>query len=322
MSVSDKTLQQIKEARERLLLAADALQAVADNNSTVTDAGRACGMTGSHVGQDMRTLLMKGFVPYIKTQMKSIDGLARALEDLRSPGDNLLLLMFGEDSMNEPHQKDTVTLLPGYDEDRLWALTEERLTPRELFVIRCVTGKETGRRMSYQEVAKEVSLTVNRIGQIRNKALRKMRHPRIVDAIFPAMTVRKSAAFERIRTKHQKASIEHAKVFSLIRETDILERATKQLQKEMNLSEEETELISKEPGAPVPIDEIRISSTTPISVRAYNCLKRANIKTLNEVAVMPVDDIMRIRNLGRRSVQELQAAILYHFGLDREDMNL
>ncbi len=42
-----------------------------------------------------------------------------------------------------------------------------------------------------------------------------------------------------------------------------------------------------------------------ISVRTYNCLKRAGINSLSELANMTSDDMMKVRNLGRKTLEEL-----------------
>jgi len=41
------------------------------------------------------------------------------------------------------------------------------------------------------------------------------------------------------------------------------------------------------------------------SVRAYNCLKRANILTIQDLANMTEDEVIRIRNLGKKSLKEV-----------------
>ena len=41
------------------------------------------------------------------------------------------------------------------------------------------------------------------------------------------------------------------------------------------------------------------------SVRAYNCLKRANIHTLQDLVNMSESDMMKIRNLGKKSLKEV-----------------
>ena len=41
------------------------------------------------------------------------------------------------------------------------------------------------------------------------------------------------------------------------------------------------------------------------SVRAYNCLKRANILTLNDLVEKSENEMMKIRNLGKKSLKEV-----------------
>jgi len=48
-----------------------------------------------------------------------------------------------------------------------------------------------------------------------------------------------------------------------------------------------------------PIDELELS------VRAYNCLKRANISSLGELTRKSEEDLMKVRNCGRKTLDEL-----------------
>ena len=47
------------------------------------------------------------------------------------------------------------------------------------------------------------------------------------------------------------------------------------------------------------IDELELS------VRSYNCLKRAGINTVQELCSKTTDDMMKVRNLGRKSLEEV-----------------
>ena len=42
-----------------------------------------------------------------------------------------------------------------------------------------------------------------------------------------------------------------------------------------------------------------------LSVRSYNCLKRAGINTVEDLANKTEDDMMKVRNLGRKSLDEV-----------------
>ena len=42
-----------------------------------------------------------------------------------------------------------------------------------------------------------------------------------------------------------------------------------------------------------------------LSVRAYNCLKRAGLHTLQDLTNMSESEMMKIRNLGKKSLKEV-----------------
>ena len=46
-----------------------------------------------------------------------------------------------------------------------------------------------------------------------------------------------------------------------------------------------------------------------LSVRSYNCLKRAGINTVAELINRTPEDMMKVRNLGRKSLEEVLAKL-------------
>ncbi len=60
---------------------------------------------------------------------------------------------------------------------------------------------------------------------------------------------------------------------------------------------------SKEKVLEMNIDELELS------VRSYNCLKRAGINTVEELINKTPDDMMKVRNLGRKSLEEVLAKL-------------
>ena len=44
-----------------------------------------------------------------------------------------------------------------------------------------------------------------------------------------------------------------------------------------------------------------------LSVRSYNCLKRAGINTVQDLTARSENDMMKVRNLGRKSLEEVIA---------------
>ena len=56
-----------------------------------------------------------------------------------------------------------------------------------------------------------------------------------------------------------------------------------------------------------------------LSVRAYNCLKSAEVKTLGDLARLEISDMMKFRNFGKKSLTELEQLIEekgLHFGME------
>ena len=47
-----------------------------------------------------------------------------------------------------------------------------------------------------------------------------------------------------------------------------------------------------------------------LSVRSYNCLKRAGIQTVEELTMRTEDEMMRVRNLGKKSLKEVKDKLL------------
>ncbi|GGI18113.1 MULTISPECIES: DNA-directed RNA polymerase subunit alpha [Gottfriedia] len=57
-----------------------------------------------------------------------------------------------------------------------------------------------------------------------------------------------------------------------------------------------------------------------LSVRSYNCLKRAGINTVQELANKTEEDMMKVRNLGRKSLEEVKHKLEeLGLGLRKED---
>ncbi len=63
-------------------------------------------------------------------------------------------------------------------------------------------------------------------------------------------------------------------------------------------------LVEKEVGTKEKVLELSIEELD-LSVRSYNCLKRAGINTVEDLANKTEDDMMKVRNLGRKSLEEV-----------------
>ena len=132
-----------------------------------------------------------------------------------------------------------------------------------------------------------------RIRQIEAKAIRKLRHPRHwkhwkLDTMNAAMEARAEAS--RLELEN----------INLRRQPERLGA----------LSEPEPE---PEPVKVVTIEDLELS------VRSYNCLKRAEINTLADLTEKTYKELVRVRNLGRKSVDEIMKKMEeYGVGLREE----
>ena len=78
----------------------------------------------------------------------------------------------------------------------------------------------------------------------------------------------------------------------------VVERLFEYENEQYGLDTSEFEFDNKNINA-VPIEEMNLS------FRSYNCLTRAGIKTLRDLSRFTADDLMRVRNLGQKSLKEI-----------------
>lgn len=83
---------------------------------------------------------------------------------------------------------------------------------------------------------------------------------------------------------------------------------------QMGFKVENGEIVELKPKAPAVFDEMldRPITDYPLSVRALNCLKSADINTLRELVRITKMDLLKFRNFGRKSISELSDFIKDH----------
>ena len=78
-------------------------------------------------------------------------------------------------------------------------------------------------------------------------------------------------------------------------------------------------MIEKEEGQKEKVLETTIEELD-LSVRSYNCLKRAGINTVQDLITRSESDMMKVRNLGRKSLEEVIAKLeAMELGLANDD---
>ena len=152
-----------------------------------------------------------------------------------------------------------------------------------------------------------------------------------IDAVFtPIKNVKYSVENTRVeqRTDYEKLILEIVTDGSIHPEDALKGAANILIQHFLLFSDQKMTFETAKPDEENAVDEemlhMRKLLKTPIaeldlSVRAYNCLKAANIKSLGELASLEVSDMMKFRNFGKKSLAELEQLIVdkqLTFGMD------
>lgn len=152
-----------------------------------------------------------------------------------------------------------------------------------------------------------------------------------IDAIFtPIKKVKYSVENTRVeqKTDYESLSLEVQTDGSVHPETALKEAANILIKHFMLFSDQNITIQTETKQEEEPIDEeylrMRKMLKTPLSeldlsVRAYNCLKAADIKTLGDLVDLEIADMMKFRNFGKKSLTELEELVAsknLHFGMD------
>jgi DNA-directed RNA polymerase subunit alpha len=130
------------------------------------------------------------------------------------------------------------------------------------------------------------------------------------------------------RTDYEKLLIEIQTDGSVRPEEALKEAAKILIQHFMLFSDENITIDSQVKAAPVEVDENLLHmrkllktalADLDLSVRAYNCLKAAEIKTLGDLVSYDIADLLKFRNFGKKSLTELEELVREKnltFGMD------
>jgi DNA-directed RNA polymerase subunit alpha len=158
-----------------------------------------------------------------------------------------------------------------------------------------------------------------------------------VDAIFtPIRNVKFTVEDFRVeqRTDYEKLVLEITTDGSIHPEEALKEAANILIQHFVLFSDERMIPNPHEVATSEEVDEgflhMRKVLKTPLadldlSVRAYNCLKAAEIKTLGELVSYHIEDLLKFRNFGKKSLSELEEFVRekgLNFGMDVVKYNL
>ena len=177
----------------------------------------------------------------------------------------------------------------------------DTLHPRETDVIKRRFGILCDRE-TQKEIASYYGVSDKRIGQIEDRALRKLRHRARACEIEILYASSEELLKGVRRLKRQRESLKNENVMLRIK-LGKLDRAYREARNEVNK-------LKGRPPRPIVTDfgvnilELTIEKMD-LSVRAFNCLKRANINTVTELCRYTEERLKHVRNLGQRSRTEV-----------------
>ncbi len=128
-----------------------------------------------------------------------------------------------------------------------------------------------------------------------------MNYEKLIIDIF----TNKSILPDEALSKASNILIKYLKVFTKFSPDD-MESITDQIAEEENENNEQKKLLEKS------IEEL------DFSVRSYNCLKKSNINTFGEIVNKTEEEIMGIKNLGKKSFEEIKEKVK-EYGLTLKD---
>ncbi|MCC5944960.1 MAG: DNA-directed RNA polymerase subunit alpha [Bernardetiaceae bacterium] len=152
-----------------------------------------------------------------------------------------------------------------------------------------------------------------------------------IDAIFtPIKNVRYNIENTRVeqRTDYEKLLIEIQTDGSIHPEEALKQSATLLIKHLMLISDQHITLDTGDADEEEAVDEEMLHmrkllktqlSDLDLSVRAFNCLKAANVRTLGDLVDLEISDMMKFRNFGKKSLTELEQLVAdkgLTFGMD------
>jgi len=152
-----------------------------------------------------------------------------------------------------------------------------------------------------------------------------------IDSIFtPIKNVKFSVENTRVeqKTDYEQLILDIETDGSIHPENALKGAANILIQHFMLFSDQNMILESQERGEPEQVDEellhmrklLKTSlNDLDLSVRAYNCLKAADVRSLGDLARLEISDMMKFRNFGKKSLAELEQLIAdkgLTFGMD------
>ena len=202
----------------------------------------------------------------------------RTLREMPYPYNLMEVIKAQEHSFTDAEDLDGLDYTPSAIRDMI----RDALTEREIQIIEMRYRD----KMSLEQTAIAHNVTRERIRQIEAKALRKLNHPG---------RLKKYAAvpFKEWQAEHAAKERAEARLDWYLQHGDY----------KVELEEADKPKVAQKGVLDTTVDDM------DLSVRSYNCLKRAAINTVGEIVALDYEQATKIRNLGRHSLDEIIAKI-------------
>ena len=189
----------------------------------------------------------------------------------------------------------------------------EELTEREKNIIESIYGLNEGKTpTTFKNVGREIGVTGGRVSEIVKHACRKLRHP---------VKRRKIETFSGIEdneclTDKERQQIEEIKKDIQLQNGDLHENLgkLKEIQEQLITRKNEEKKTITEKKKEENKEEGLYVEDLGLSIRPYNCLKRAGINYLGDLANITEEQFSKTRNLGKSSFEEIVAK-MQEFGI-------
>lgn len=208
-------------------------------------------------------------------------------------------------------------VLPPYDEDYFWnnwlpsVVTERECRVLKKYYLGFDQTWENAKQNTVSAVAKSEDVSYERINQIMKRAMRRIISSRAhIRLLFP------DADEPNGRIAELKAEIAEKRkaISSLEEEIKALDNILGNISDKAEGKSEAMQMLQKTKDM-IGIVESTYVPETPIqeldlTVRSYNCLIRARLTTAEEVGKFGKEKLMKLRNFGKQSYEEVESVLL------------
>lgn len=268
---------------------ANLFRQLTNSEVTLTHVAKTLNMKASQLGPAMFNDAS------LQSKLKLKEDSLKIIKLSMSPYEKLIADIYGINI------KDIIVTVSKSQEDDINNILNS-LTNRQLTIITALYGLDGKEPSTQSQVGHDINITSERVNQIKQKILRIVRYKLTAFYNYPhEFDLNPESPIGHIRLL-EKEIIQLNEKLSYAE--SIVTKLQNQLQKKININ---NDTISE-------FQSIDIAQLN-LSVRAYNSLTRAGIKTLLDIALLDEMKLRQIRNLGNKSITEIKNA-LHNYGFE------